>query len=269
MYLSNQIKGFVNTPPLWSKSEFGIQQFEFPYIDLSFYNAVAIPQKIRLGHQMEFIFKQLLDYCPAYEVLAHNIPIRQEKHTIGEIDFILKKIDDQQLLHIELTYKFYVVTIEVSDPIHQLIGPNKRDSFFSKMKKIKDNQFPLLHTKAGTASLKKIGIDPSIVSHQACFKAQLFLPFNCKSIDLYPFDPNCIVGYWLRPNDFRPETYDRYEFYLPFKSQWVVEPNDNVQWLSFNKILPEINLCLIKQNAPLIWMKKNNNTFEKFFIVWW
>jgi len=85
-----QCIGFLNTPPLWKNQQFGIQQFKFPEIDLNGFVPKAIPSKIRLGHQMEFVFKQLIEYSSDYEIVLHNLPIRSGKQTIGEIDFILE-----------------------------------------------------------------------------------------------------------------------------------------------------------------------------------
>ena len=85
-----QCLGFLNTPPLWEGKQFDIQQFEFPSIDLSSFQPEPLPQNIRLGHQVEYIFKQLIEHSAQYNILVYNLPIRKEKRTLGEIDFILK-----------------------------------------------------------------------------------------------------------------------------------------------------------------------------------
>ena len=131
--LLQQCIGFIKTPPLWIKEKFGLTQFEFPEMDLKEFVPEPIPDRIRLGHQMEYVFKQLIEYCPDYEVLLHNLPIRDEKQTIGEIDFILRETCTKELVHVELTYKFYIINPKISEPMHQLMGPNRRDMFFRKM----------------------------------------------------------------------------------------------------------------------------------------
>ena len=139
-----QYIGFLNTPPLWENKQFDIQQFEFPSLDLHSFHPAPIPKNIRLGHQLEYVFKQLVDYSEVYDIVLYNLPIRQEKRTLGEIDFILHDTTGDQLIHVEMTYKFYLVDPAISKPIHRLIGPNKRDRFFDKMEKIKNKQFPIL-----------------------------------------------------------------------------------------------------------------------------
>lgn len=269
MLEQKQVQGFITTPPIWINEQFGITQFEFPDISGPFTKPVTIPQNRRLGHQMEFVCKQLLKYSTAYEVLVHNLPIKKGKQTTGEIDFILKEIATNQLIHLELTYKFYLINPEVSEPIHQLVGPNRRDMFFTKMEKIKNKQFALLHTSEAELALGQFGIQPNELKHQACFKAQLFEPYKSTPLPLRPLNPKCIVGYWLRLNDFNTADFSSYTFYIPTKSEWVIPPNNEALWENHYHTLLAINLRLLKQNAPLVWMKKSDTTFEKFFIVWW
>lgn len=268
-HLKKQITGFLHTPAIWLNAQFGIQQFEFPEVDLSGFSPTPIPQKIRLGHQMEYVCKQLLDHCTRYQVLLHNLPVREGKHTLGEIDFILRDMEKQQLTHVELTYKFYIIDPDISEPIHQLMGPNKRDMFFTKMEKIKNEQFTLLHSNAGKAALSAKGIDATHIHHQACYKAQLFEPYGSQPLPIRPLNPKCIVGYWLRMADLLTDAFKNYHYYIPYKSQWVLEPHTAVEWTSHFEVLLEINLRLLKQNAPMVWMKKSETEFEKFFVVWW
>jgi hypothetical protein len=266
-HLQQQITGFLNTPPIWLNTQFKIKQFDFPQVDRTNFIPKPIPENLRLGHQMEHICKQLLDYSDKFEVILHNLPIRDGKQTIGEIDFILKEVSTRQLVHVELTYKFYIINPEISEPIHQLMGPNRRDMFFSKMEKIKNAQFSLLHTQEGSTALAENNISSTEINHQACYKAQLFEPYRSKPFNLRPLNPNCIVGYWLRIADLQTDAFKKHQFYIPFKSQWVIVPHALVKWTSHYETLLEINLRLIKQNAPMVWMKKSEAEFEKFFVV--
>ncbi len=266
--LQKQIVGFLNTPPLWVNEQFGIQQFDFPEIKLKQFKAKPIPKKIRLGHQMEYVFNQLIEYCATYQVLLHNLPIRQGKQTLGEIDFILKDVATDKLVHVELTYKFYIINPEITEPIHRLIGPNKRDMFFTKMEKIKNQQFQLLHSKEGSKTLSDNEIDHNEIIHKACYKAQLFVPFG-HTTNIHPLNKDCICGYWLRFDDFNTTPFKAHQFYIPIKSEWVIAPHNKVQWGNHFEMMMEINLRILKENAPMVWMKKSDTDFEKFFVVWW
>jgi len=246
-----------------------MQQFEFPTLDLTKFTPTPIPQKLRLGHQMEYVCKQLLDDSPDYEVLLHNLPIREKKQTIGEVDFIVRKISNQQLIHVELTYKFYLIDTQIPEIIHQLVGPNKRDTFFTKLEKIKNNQFALIHSEAGHNALSQKGVVPTGILQQTCYKAQLFMPFSHNKKDIGPLNSECIIGYWLRLSDFHSDTFSKNQFYIPTKNQWVIKPHLHTNWSSFDDILTSINERLSHQSSPMVWMKKNEIEIDKFFIVWW
>lgn len=267
--LHNQCVGFLNTPPLWIGEQFGIRQFNFPKLDLSEFVPSPVPKNIRLGHQMEYVFKQLIDYAAEYEVVLYNLPVKNGNRTIGEIDFIVKEVVAEKLIHVELTYKFYIIDPQISEPVHRLMGPNKRDMFYTKMEKIKNAQFELLHSKMGDTALSNHGLDHHSLEHQACYKAQLFTPFAVSMPSIRPLNKACLAGYWLRFDDFNTAAFSLHQFYLPFKSQWVIAPHGDVPWQDHFKILMEINLSMLKENAPMIWMKKSETEFEKFFVVWW
>ncbi len=267
--LTAQCIGFLNTPPLWENNQFGIQQFEFPNLELQSFQPQPIPQHIRLGHQMEYVFKQLVAYSEAYEVVLHNLPIRQGKKTIGEIDFILKDKANQKLIHVELTYKFYIIDPEITEPLHQLIGPNKHDAFFAKMQKIKNKQFKLLHSEEGINELNNNNIEHLEVESQCCFKAQLFQPYGSAASTMHPLNENCIVGYWVRFEVFNSSEFKNYQFYIPNKSQWASAPHHQVEWQSHAEIIPEVKLRMDHKRSPMLWVRKSQGKLEKLFVVWW
>ena len=267
--ISKLYAGFLNTPPLWINAQFGIAQFKFPQVDLVDFTAQPIPTKIRLGHQMEHVLKQLLAHSRQFDLLIHNLTVKNKKTTLGEVDFILRNRETDRLIHVELTYKFYIIHPEISAPVHRLMGPNKRDMFFTKMEKIRTEQFPLLHSEYGKAALHENNVDHSKLEHQACFKAQLFVHYGLTYTNIRPLNKACIQGYWLHFDDFNTQDFQPYCYYIPFKWEWVVAPHNNVPWQSHFETLMEINLRMIKENAPMIWIKKSAHELEKCFVVWW
>ncbi|MFX0557031.1 DUF1853 family protein [Maribacter sp. CXY002] len=269
MMTDKRFSGFLETPPLWTRVQFGIPQFELPELDLSTFVPQAIPERLRLGHQMEYVFHQLLSHSGHYDILLHNLPVRKGKQTLGEIDFIIRSKTTEQLVHIELTYKFYIIDTNISEPIHQLMGPNKRDMFFTKMEKIKNVQFQLLHSKEGRETLLQNHINSTEITHETCYKAQLFMPYGDTSVHIRPLNKHCVTGYWLRFNSFNTSEFKAHTYYIPYKTEWVVAPHGNVQWTNHFETCMEINLRLVKENAPMVWLRKSETEFEKFFVVWW
>ena len=88
----NLAREFLATPSLWEGNQFGLTQFEFPKVDMSGFEPSSIPGKLRLGHHIELVFLQLLQHSKKYEVVLHNLPIRKDGITLGEIDFIVREL---------------------------------------------------------------------------------------------------------------------------------------------------------------------------------
>jgi len=265
----NMLRAFVETPPLWQHTRFGVTQFDFPVVDLQGVRPVAFPANRRLGHKIEFLFLECLQGQDRYELLHHSVLIKNGVKTLGEIDFILKDRERESLLQVELTYKFYLIDATIDDPIHQLIGPNRRDLFYHKITKIRNGQFKVPFSPPGSDVLRRLKIDSKKLVQQACFKAQLFVPYHTISIPLGPLNQHCITGFWIPFKDFNTDTFKNYRYYLPTKEEWLLKPYDTESWITHNELLIEVDLSIRKQRAPMVWMKKNGSEFEKFFVVWW
>jgi len=261
--------GFLKTPPLWINEQFGIKQFEFPSIDLSGFVPEPIPQNIRLGHQVEHVFHQLIEYDSTYEVLAYNQQLKRNKITLGELDFILKHKQTGKLKHVELTYKFYILDPSITEPIHRAMDPNRKDMFFTKMEKTKNNQFSLLHSSEGVQLMEQLGIANETIDQECCFLGQLFVPYQHKQISIRPLNPKCIIGYWLNLKSLMEQNFRNCEFYILRKYQWLHTPHLDVNWQTHQEALLDIHVKHLSQNAPMIWIKNTNNTIEKCFVVWW
>ncbi|MCX2719556.1 DUF1853 family protein [Lentiprolixibacter aurantiacus] len=265
----NRYLGFLDTPPLWVKKQFGLEQFNFPEVEIAQQWLPQIPEGIRLGHQMEFIFLQCIARSEKYEIIAHNEALRESGRTLGEVDFILFDRKIKEYLHVELTFKFYIIDPDISEPIHRLMGPNRRDMFFTKLDKIRNEQLGQLSTPAGLSILEKLKLFDKKIVPQVCFKAQLFLPFGAEHGHIRPLNTACIAGYWLRFDAFNSPEFKDGLYFIPYKYEWPVNPSFNESYMTHYEVLLELNIRMIKENAPLVWRKKSDSTFEKFFVVWW
>jgi len=266
---SSMLRAFLDTPPLWRHTRFGVTQFELPRIDLQRVRPIGLPANRRLGHKIEYLFVECLQGQDRYELLHHSILIKNGVKTLGEIDFILKDREQPSLLQVELTYKFYLIDSTISDPIHQLIGPNRRDLFLQKITKIRDGQFNVPLSPPGRDRLRGLEIDSETLVQQACFKAQLFIPYHAVSMPVGPFNQHCIAGFWIRFRDFDTDAFKEFTYCLPTKDEWLLTPYDTGSWMAHNELLIEVYSSMRKQRAPMVWMKKHSIEFEKFFVVWW
>ncbi|WP_158979133.1 DUF1853 family protein [Cellulophaga sp. L1A9] len=263
-----QVKGFLQTQELWNDTFNDIPQFNFPEINLTDFSLQTVPQNIRLGHQIEYLFQQLIAHSTSYKTLVFNQPIRNENRTIGEIDFILQNTKNQEVTHVELTYKFYIIDTAISDEMHQLVGPNRKDAFYEKIQKIKHKQFTLLKTKEALQFLESKCINPNKISSKTCFKAQLFKPYY-KEVTLNTLNKNCIVGCWLRFNELESPEFKENHFHLLNKQDWIITPTAAIAWKTHQAILIDIQRSHERKQAPMLWMKDKNNELQKIFIVWW
>ncbi len=263
------IHGFLASSPLWKGTQFGLQQFELPSLDLTHFEPTPIPEKLRLGHQIEYIFHQLVSHLDAYEVVAHNIQIKKGNDTVGELDFLIRIHGSDTLLHLELTYKFYIIDPSVTDPIHQLVGPNRKDAFFAKLEKTKQKQLPLVYTEEGTQTLSALGINPTEITQKVLFMGQVFTPYHTTVPSIVPLDTVCIVGYWVHMYDFESDAFKDHTYYITYKSEWIHIPHNEVTWISHQDILPEIKAKHHLKRAPMLWVKKVDHSIDKCFVVWW
>ncbi|RNC90083.1 MAG: DUF1853 family protein [Allomuricauda sp.] len=262
------IEGFGNTPPLWKNEQFGLQQFQQPVYHGFTYVPFDIPARLRLGHQMEYVFKQLLVLSQQYELHGSNLLIEEGKTRIGELDFIVKELSSNRYVHVELAYKFYIIDPEISEPIYRLVGPNRRDMFFTKLDKLKTKHLPLLYHESLNDFWANLKIDPVEIQQECCFKAQLFAPYDSIP-SIRPLNTACLIGKWIRFDEFNNLGFQKAHFYLPKKQEWVIEPHPKVKWLTHFETLMEVNLQMVKENAPMLWMQKPSGEIEKLFVVWW
>ncbi len=260
-------KGFVKTQPLWKQEQFSMQQFAFPDFDLSNFSPSPIPTNLRLGHQVEYVFLDLLKQHPDYNILAHSIQVKKGNTTVGELDFLLeyKKV----IYHIELSYKFYILDPSISELIHRLMGPNRKDMFFTKLEKTKNKQLPLLHTKECLPYLRELQIDPREVIQQVYFVGQLFVPITQEVPSIRPLNKQCIVGSWMYMSDFEDASFRESVYYIPHKYEWLHLPHNEVDWQSHFNTLMDVNVRHINKNAPMLWRKMPDGSLDKFFVVWW
>lgn len=264
--ISLQYLGYVNTPLLWEQTPLlNLVQFNIKEINSLDYDIIPT-KKYRLGHLVEqFVFHEL-EHKKAIKLLAKNVQIKKEKQTIGELDCILKT--DDSLIHLEIIYKFYLYDESVGySELEHWIGPNRKDSFIEKITKLKNKQLPLLFKPETQVLLDKLNLKALDIQQQVYFKAQLYVPIHLINTPLRTINSNCIVGYYLSFNDL--ETLITNQFYIPQKLDWLTEPHVDVDWLTYEEGQQEIMAFISQEKSPLCWIKSQNGTLQKLFVVWW
>lgn len=152
----------------------------------------------RLGSQ----FEALLEFWLAdpangrYRLLAHGLPIRSGKQTLGELDFVVQELASGEIEHWEVAIRFYLGT----QPDHEQsswIGIDPSDRLDLKVGRLRQHQLPMSQTVAGLAALAELGIHKH---RSACLlKGRLFYPLGVDVADWQPQDanPGHGRGWWL------------------------------------------------------------------------
>ncbi|WP_295798096.1 DUF1853 family protein [uncultured Microbulbifer sp.] len=107
----------------------------------------------RLGIYFENLWAFAFKYHPEYHLLAHNLPIRVEGKTLGELDFVVRYLPDDVTEHWEVAVKFY---LQVDD---YWVGPGLKDRLDIKLARTRDHQLPIIEQPDARALLKNQDID--------------------------------------------------------------------------------------------------------------
>lgn len=269
--LLQQFKGFLNTPLLWSSpSFFKVPQLDLPQVDSGNLDEfqLQVPKRLILGKRAECFFQYCLERYANETILASNIQVRWDKQTIGEIDFLLRNKQSRRVAHVEVVYKFYLYDPTLEWEMARWIGPNRRDSLIKKLSKLKDHQFPLLFRKETKPHLEKLGLTTDQIVQYVCFKANLFVPFHHEEY-IPHINREAIVGFWIKRSEFTSKQFGDSVFFSPKKTNWPIHPASNSKWYDFEEIYKQLLPLLEQKRSPLVWMKKRNNQYSRFFIVWW
>lgn len=243
--------------------------FVLPNVDLKLEDVanLEISPFLRLGNRLEKFFSFILKHSEQYEILFENLQIIENKTTLGELDFIIKDLITNEILHVELGAKLYLYFPNFKDEGEKFVGPNQKDALFFKLQKLKDEQFPLLYYPKTQEILRSKGIDVYEIQQQICLKVRVFLPKNYSEIPLQIKKEN-IYGYYINLEEFENEQYKQNQYFIPDKKDWIVSPEYCEKWFSYDEILPLINKMHSSKQSPLIWMK-NETQIESFFVIFW
>jgi hypothetical protein len=263
--IQKRYEGFLQTACLWKDDiVFELSQFKIA-LKLSKIN-IQIDEKMRLGKYIERFVSFQLSQEKTIIIIAENIQIQQEKITLGELDCLL--LSREKPFHLEIIYKFYIYDTSIGkNEIEHFIGPNRKDSLVDKLTKLKEKQLPLLHSKECKSYLKSIALRASEIKQQVYFKAQLFVPFKQRDLQLKTLNIACIAGFYIDTKELKQ--FKDCKFYIPTKKDWLVIPHQNVQWLNFELFKEQSSEYLERKFSPLCWMKSKNGELQKMFLVWW
>ncbi|MGB3750988.1 MAG: DUF1853 family protein, partial [Arcobacteraceae bacterium] len=240
--IQTQFLGFMKSSSLFEELH-GLYQFSLDIneIDDFDFTKLNITQNLTLGKRVERFFEFYIMQSQNYELVKNNIQIIHNKHTLGELDFVIYDKTAQKYLHIEHIYKFYLYDDSIVNEIDRYIGPNRNDTFDRKLEKLINKQLPLLYKEETKEYLQDINIDE--VEQKVCFKGKIYLPLDFLETDIPIINDACISGFYLNYEEFiSKERFQSLEYFLPEKFDWVCHPDTNKKWYSFNDILDDVEI---------------------------
>ena len=264
--MKKSYEGFLKSDLLWTNTEFGLEQFVLKNDKLDYKRLCPVPKNLRLGHQVEHIYLQLLKASNKYKVLAHSIQLIEYKRTLGELDFIIKSLVTDEIIHVELAYKFYLIDYTIDDVVEGLVGPNRGDAFTYKLDKTKNKQLPLLYSGAAKA---RLDIDVYKVKQKVAFYGEIFTPYQMDNQNMGILNSKSIKGCYIPLNLFITEDFSLFKFHFPTKSEWIHIPYSNVKWMDYESAIQIIKERHAINRSPMIWVYKGMGLIEKMFVTNW
>ena len=172
----------------------------------------------RLGLRFEMLVWFWLrdsNYHP-YELLGHSIQQIAGARTLGELDFLLKNTETNQIEHWEVALKYYLAECDFS--FSHWYGLNRTDTLKRKLNHFTQKQFQFNHA-----------LDQVIQQRFVMLKGQLYVPLNT-TIQQIPHWVNLqrrigLWGYELIPDSYTPYRLQRQEWLCQNQSQSSQTPN--------------------------------------------
>lgn len=218
---------------------------------------------------MERFFSHYLKESDRYELLAENLQLIENKVTIGELDFLIRDTTNQSIIHLEIACKFYIHRPKTpGHSLDQWIGPNRKDRLVDKLQKLRDRQFPLLNHPIAQEKLKNYNLEDQDIQQMLFLPGLLFSSFENGIYD-NSINPEAVQGYWLSASQFEAKALDECQLAIPEKENWLVHPSCNEDWFSPDTIIPKVKDRLEVQRSPMIWLKRSDGLYERFFVLWW
>ncbi len=140
----------------------------------------------RLGLYYERLWQFAVQHAPGIELIAANMPIRREGHTLGELDMLLR--DRDGVHHLELAIKLYLGPQNGDGhDTAQWLGPGCHDRLDRKLAHLSQHQLPISARAESRAVLAALDIQ--------AFSAHLWLGGYL----LYPWPGQAASPQWRAP----------------------------------------------------------------------
>jgi hypothetical protein len=165
----------------------------------SLLNWLAQSSVRRLGLYYERLWQFALHAAPGIELLAANLPIRQNGQTLGELDLLLR--DEEGVHHLELAIKFYLGPQRQSGAeLAHWIGPGCHDRLDIKLDHLSQHQLPMSARAEARPALAELNL--STTQAALWLGGYLFYPWAKTCEPPLGANPQHLIGHWLHRHDW-------------------------------------------------------------------
>lgn len=202
---------------------------------------LAAQKDQRLGNYFETLWAFALEMNPRYSLVERNLQIVDGKHTLGEMDFIVRDNETGRHAHWELAIKFYLGTGDTirHDAWH---GPGQKDRLDLKINHLLSRQTLLSSHPVARAELVRRGIE--IRDCAVILKGRLFYPWQRGGPGRFPqyASPLHPGGSWLTRRQVLGAYGADARFRPLIRSGWMAgEPASGESGLSIEELLAMVD----------------------------
>ena len=160
---------------------------------------LALGRTRRLGLYYERLWQFAVQHAPGVELLAANLPIRRDGHTLGELDMLLR--DRDGVHHLELAIKLYLGPQNGNGADSaQWLGPGCHDRLDLKLAHLCEHQLPISARPESLDVLR--ALDIGAFSAHLWLGGYLLYPWPGQAQAPLGAHPQHLHGRWLHQRDW-------------------------------------------------------------------
>ncbi len=153
----------------------------------------------RLGLYYERLWQYALQAAPGIELLAANLPIRRNGHTLGELDLLLR--DEEGEHHLELAVKLYLGPEQGDGQVQaHWLGPGSHDRLDLKLSHLSEHQLPMSACGEARSALAALTLEHARAA--LWLGGYLFYPWSSHCAAPQGAHPQHLKGRWLHRRDW-------------------------------------------------------------------